>query len=112
MSWGLQTRDTSGVVKLTQDSKLCRLLGRFLAVAGKNGSGKVDVSGASNVNFLATLVSGDAENRHIPHEVTMSISSGTATITWTKQSFNTSDKLAAFARPAHGDTLILVFGYG
>lgn len=111
MSWGLQTYDESGNVKLTQDKQLCRLIWSHIAGGGNSGFHRLDIANYNNVTVIGIPLNGDSNIRHFGHTVTID-SSGL--VRWTAQnlpSFSTNFTTQR-AYPMHSSTMIQVFGYG
>ena len=110
MSWGLQTYDEAGNIKLTQDKQLCRLIWSHVASAGVGGSATVSVAGFNNAHVVSIPLDGDEFNRHLPHGVSFNRSTGA--ISWWPQNIPIDSRLSAHAQFVSATSLIQVFAYG
>lgn len=110
MSYGLQTYDNNGNIKLTQDKKLCRLIKTVIAPANESGSTTVDLQGVTNPSFIALMMDSDSYYRHMPHTVTLD--STTGSLSWEPNAPATSGSFDVRVQFVSSATKILVFGYG
>lgn len=110
MSFGLETYNDLGDLRLRHDRKVCRLVARFVAPAGESGSGEADLTGVTNPSFVAMPQINDDFLRHVPHQVTFNKANGL--VTWEPGEYENISGFSQEAQFRDSSTLILVFGYG